>query len=304
MNIPPELFQPLRRDIAATPPMARASVSYWQDAVRRFKKSKLALLGLTIVFFLFAAAIFGPMISPYTYRDQDLENGNRPPSWAHPFGTDLLGRDLMTRVLYGARISLSIGIVSSAVALTVGVLYGGVSGLSGGRVDEVMMRIVDIIWGVPLLLVVIMLMVVLSPGLTTIFLTFGMVYWLGMARIVRGQILSLKEREYVLAARTLGASPLRVLLRHLVPNTMGPIIITVTLDVPQAIFLEAFLSYIGLGVSAPMASWGVLASDGVNAIRSYPWQLFFPAVAICMAMLGFNFVGDGLRDALDPHLRR
>lgn len=304
MNIPPELFQPLRRDIAATPPMARASVSYWQDAVRRFKKSKLALVGLTIVFFLFAAAIFGPMISPYTYRDQDLENGNRPPSWAHPFGTDLLGRDLMTRVLYGARISLSIGIVSSAVALTVGVLYGGVSGLSGGRVDEVMMRIVDIIWGVPLLLVVIMLMVVLSPGLTTIFLTFGMVYWLGMARIVRGQILSLKEREYVLAARTLGASPLRVLLRHLVPNTMGPIIITVTLDVPQAIFLEAFLSYIGLGVSAPMASWGVLASDGVNAIRSYPWQLFFPAVAICMAMLGFNFVGDGLRDALDPHLRR
>jgi len=304
VNIPPELFQPLRRDIAATPPMARASVSYWQDAVRRFKKSKLALLGLTIVFFLFAAAIFGPMISPYTYRDQDLENGNRPPSWAHPFGTDLLGRDLMTRVLYGARISLSIGIVSSAVALTVGVLYGGVSGLSGGRVDEVMMRIVDIIWGVPLLLVVIMLMVVLSPGLTTIFLTFGMVYWLGMARIVRGQILSLKEREYVLAARTLGASPLRVLLRHLVPNTMGPIIITVTLDVPQAIFLEAFLSYIGLGVSAPMASWGVLASDGVNAIRSYPWQLFFPAVAICMAMLGFNFVGDGLRDALDPHLRR
>jgi oligopeptide transport system permease protein len=304
VNIPPELFQPLRRDIAATPPMARASVSYWQDAVRRFKKSKLALVGLTIVFFLFAAAIFGPMISPYTYRDQDLENGNRPPSWAHPFGTDLLGRDLMTRVLYGARISLSIGIVSSAVALTVGVLYGGVSGLSGGRVDEVMMRIVDIIWGVPLLLVVIMLMVVLSPGLTTIFLTFGMVYWLGMARIVRGQILSLKEREYVLAARTLGASPLRVLLRHLVPNTMGPIIITVTLDVPQAIFLEAFLSYIGLGVSAPMASWGVLASDGVNAIRSYPWQLFFPAVAICMAMLGFNFVGDGLRDALDPHLRR
>ena len=304
MNIPPELFQPLRRDIAATPPMARASVSYWQDALRRFKKSKLALLGLTIVLFLFAAAIFGPVISPYSYRDQELENGNRPPSWTHPFGTDLLGRDLLTRVLYGARISLSIGIVSSAVALTVGVLYGGISGLAGGRVDEVMMRIVDIIWGVPLLLVVIMLMVVLSPGLMTIFLTFGMVYWLGMARIVRGQILSLKEREYVLAARTLGASPLRVLLRHLVPNTMGPIIITVTLDVPQAIFLEAFLSYIGLGVSAPMASWGVLASDGVNAIRSYPWQLFFPAVAICLAMLGFNFVGDGLRDALDPHLRR
>jgi len=304
VNIPPELFQPLRRDIAATPPMARASVSYWQDALRRFKKSKLALLGLTIVLFLFAAAIFGPVISPYSYRDQELENGNRPPSWTHPFGTDLLGRDLLTRVLYGARISLSIGIVSSAVALTVGVLYGGISGLAGGRVDEVMMRIVDIIWGVPLLLVVIMLMVVLSPGLMTIFLTFGMVYWLGMARIVRGQILSLKEREYVLAARTLGANPLRVLLRHLVPNTMGPIIITVTLDVPQAIFLEAFLSYIGLGVSAPMASWGVLASDGVNAIRSYPWQLFFPAVAICLAMLGFNFVGDGLRDALDPHLRR
>jgi len=304
MDLSSEMFKPLEREIIAAQPIVRPSITYWQDAWRRLKKNRLGMLGLALVILLFAVAIFGPIISPYTYSGQDLKGGNLPPSRGHICGTDLLGRDLLTRIMYGARISLSIGVISSVVNLFIGVVYGGVAGFLGGRIDEVMMRIVDILWGIPLLLIVIMLMVVMRPGLMTIFIAFGFVYWLPMSRIVRGQILSQKEQEYVLAARTLGASKFRILFRHLIPNSMGPIVITLTLQIPQAIFLEAFLSYIGLGVSAPMASWGVLASDGVAAIRSYPWQLFYPALAICLAMLGFNFVGDGLRDALDPRLRR
>jgi oligopeptide transport system permease protein len=206
--------------------------------------------------------------------------------------------------MYGARISLSIGIVASLLNFTIGVVYGGISGYFGGRVDSVMMRIVDILYGIPLLLYVILLMVVLEPGLTNIFIALGFVYWLRMARIVRGQILSLKELEYILAARLIGASSWRIILRHLIPNSMGPIIVTMTLSIPEAIFTEAFLSFIGLGVSAPMASWGVLASEGVTSLRSYPYQLFFPAIAISITMLSFNFLGDGLRDALDPRMRK
>jgi oligopeptide transport system permease protein len=190
------------------------------------------------------------------------------------------------------------------INLTIGVIYGGISGFYGGRVDSVMMRIVDILYSIPVLLYVILLMVVLQPGLTNIFIALGIAYWLRMARIVRGQILSLKEQEYVLAARTIGADHWRIIFRHLIPNSMGPIIITMTLAIPEAIFTEAFLSFIGLGVAAPMASWGVLASEGVTSLRSYPFQLFFPALAISITMLAFNFLGDGLRDALDPRMRR
>jgi oligopeptide transport system permease protein len=188
--------------------------------------------------------------------------------------------------------------------LGIGVLYGGISGYFGGRIDSVMMRIVDILYGIPLLLYVILLMVVLKPGLTNVFLALGLVYWLRMARIVRAQVLGLKELEYVLAARVLGASRRRLIFGHLLPNSLGPIIITLTLSIPEAIFTEAFLSFIGLGVSAPMASWGVLASEGVVTLRSYPFQLLSPAIAISLTMLGFNFLGDGLRDALDPRMRR
>jgi len=304
MRLPREAFVLLEREIKDTTEIVRPSTTYWQDAWRRFKQNRLAMVGLCMVVILFLAAIFGPMLTPWSYSDQDLEHGYEPPSTRHLCGTDLLGRDLFTRILYGARISLSIGIVASLINLTIGVLYGGLSGFIGGRLDNVMMRIVDILWGVPLLLIVIMLMVVLKPGLTNIFIAFGLVYWIAMARIVRGQILGIKEQEYVLAARALGAARWRILLRHLIPNSMGPIIVTVTLNIPQAIFTEAFLSYIGLGVSAPMASWGVLASEGVQAMRSYPWQILFPSIAIAFAMLGFNFVGDGLRDALDPRLRK
>ena len=298
-----ELFEPLvnREHLEEE---NRPITTYGQDAWRRFKKHKLAMIGLYTVLFIIVIAVVGPFISHVSYSDQNLMQANQEPSTEHWFGTDNLGRDLFIRVLYGARISLSIGIVASLINLTIGVLYGGIAGLLGGRVDRMMMNVVDVLYGIPMLLYVILLMVVLQPGLTNIFIALGIAYWLGMARIVRGQILSLKEQEYVLAARTIGASNWQILYRHLIPGCMGPIIITMTLAIPEAIFTEAFLSFIGLGVAAPMASWGVLSSEGVTSLRSYPFQLFFPAMAISITMLAFIFLGDGLRDALDPRTRR
>jgi len=297
-------FVPLNRQEEDIATIVRPSMTYTQDAWRRLKKSRLAIVGLGIIVFVLLAAIVGPYLSPYEFDATDLAAVSQPPSMAHPFGTDILGRDLLVRCLCGARISLLVGFIGAITNLLIGVVYGGVSGLAGGRVDAIMMRIVDILYGIPLLLIVIMLMVVLEPGLRSIIVAFGLVYWLGMARIVRGQILSLRENEYVLAARTLGASRWRILFHHLIPNAIGPIIVTAMLRIPAAIFLEAFLSFIGLGIPAPMASWGSLASDGFRSIRSYPWQLFFPAAAISITLLAFNFLGDGLRDALDPRLRR
>lgn len=220
------------------------------------------------------------------------------------FGSDSLGRDLYIRVLYGARVSLLIALVATLVNFFIGVLYGGISGYAGGKIDNVMMRIVDVIATVPLLLYVILLMVIFEPGLKTIMIALGTVYWVRMARIVRGQILSIKEQEFVLAAKTIGASTWRILVRHLIPNALGPIIVSLAMMIPNAIFTEAFLSFIGLGVNAPMASWGTLANDAVAGLRSYPYQLFFPATFISITVLAFNFLGDGLRDALDPRLRK
>ncbi|MHB8105989.1 MAG: ABC transporter permease [Candidatus Cryosericum sp.] len=282
--------------------------TYWNDAIRRLRHNRLAVVGFWIIIALFAIAIFGPMVSPYNYADQDLENTFQSPTLRHPFGTDQLGRDQMTRVMYGARISLAVGVVCAALNFLIGVTYGGISAYFGGRVDDVMMRIVDILYGIPTLIIVILLTVLfkdkgVSP-LINVFIAIGLTYWLPMARIVRGEILSLKEREFALAAKTIGAPNNRILFKHLIPNAMGPIIVTVTLEVPSAIFTEAFLSYIGLGVSAPVASWGVLASDGTEAIRSFPYLVLFPALAICLTMFAFNFLGDGLRDALDPRLRQ
>jgi oligopeptide transport system permease protein len=303
MQLTAESFTPLEREELEQRTF-RPSLTYWQDAWLRLQRNKIAMLGLYIIILLLLAAIVGPLFSATSYSDQDLSLANQAPSSAHWFGTDNLGRDLFIRVLYGARISLSIGIVASLLNFTIGVAYGGIAGFIGGRTDRIMMNIVDILYSVPVLLYVILLMVVLKPGLTNIFIALGIAYWLQMARIVRGQILVIKEQEYVLAARTIGAGKCRILLRHLIPNSMGVIIITMTLAIPEAIFTEAFLSFIGLGVAAPMASWGVLASEGVNSLRSYPFQLFFPALAISITMLAFNFLGDGLRDALDPRMRR
>ncbi|NPV71723.1 MAG: ABC transporter permease [Firmicutes bacterium] len=235
----------------------------------------LAVAGAVILVLLAAAAVFGPAISPYRYDQQNYRLTKHPPCWDHPFGTDELGRDMLVRVLHGARISMLVGIVSSLINLVIGVTYGAVAGFAGGRV-----------------------------GLFNIFIALGIIFWLTMARIVRGQILRIKQQEFVLAELVMGVPRWRIIVRHLIPNTLGPIIVYATLSIPTGIFLEAFLSFVGLGVSAPIASWGTLASDGLKVMRSSPWQLFFPAAAMSACILGFNFMGNGLRDALDPRLRK
>jgi len=303
-EIPKDKFTPLPARKKDTAEISRPSVTYWGDAWRRLRHNKMAMLGMYTIIFVVLLAILGPILSQHSYSDQFLDKQGFGPSNEHWFGTDSLGRDLFVRVLYGARISLAVGLVASLINLTIGVLYGGIAGLAGGRVDNLMMRIVDMFYSIPLVLYVILLMVVIGPGLKSIFMALGLVYWLEMARVVRAQILTLKEQEFVMAARALGASQARILFRHLIPNCMGPIIITVSMNIPLAIFTEAFLSFLGLGVAIPMASWGVLASDALPAIRSYPHMLFFPAMAISVTMLAFNFLGDGLRDALDPRLRK
>jgi len=238
-----------------------------------------------------------------------LEDGTelRPSGWSwnrtYLFGTDQLGRDILVRQLYGAQISLTVAFVATLVNFFIGVFYGGIAGYVGGRVDAVMMRIVEIISTIPLTLYVVLLMVVFDSGLLSIIVAIGSVFWVDMARIVRGQILSLKSQDYVAAARTMGASPTRILTKHLLPNSIGPIIVTLTMLIPSAIFIESFMSFIGLGVTPPLASWGSLTSEAVETLRTYPHQLFFPAAAISLTMFAFNFLGDGLRDALDPRLR-
>jgi oligopeptide transport system permease protein len=302
--VTPDDFQLIGRREQTDPVLVRAQLSYWSDAWRRLQQNKAAIISFYLIIVIIVAAVAGPWLSPYSYSDQSLIMQNQPPSPEHWCGTDNLGRDLLTRCLYGARISLAVGIFATLISLTIGVLFGGIAGFWGGKIDNLMMRVVDIFYAIPLLLWVILLMVVLKPGLQNILIAIGVTYWLNMARIVRGQVLSLKEQDYILAARTIGASNRRIILRHLIPNAIGPILVTATFNIPQAIFTEAFLSFIGLGVGAPQASWGMLASDALGGLRSYPYQLFFPAIAICLTMLAFNFLGDGLRDALDPRLRK
>lgn len=279
------------------------SSSYWKDAWIRLKQNRTALAGFFILVFLIFMATIGPWLTPYTYFETHLPLKNLAPSWEFWFGTDELGRDMFTRIWWGARISLFVGVSAALIDLCIGVFFGAVSGYFGGKVDEAMMRFADIIYSIPHLLVVILLMVVIGPGLFSIILALTITGWIPMARIVRSQILQLKELDYAMAARALGASRLRVLMRHLVPNAMGPIVTTMTFTIPTAIFAEAFLSFLGLGVQAPIASWGTMASDGLSALTYFPWRLFFPAGFISLTMLSFNLVGDGMRDALDPRLR-
>jgi oligopeptide transport system permease protein len=282
----------------------KPSLSFWKDVSIRFRKNKLAMFGIVLLSLLVFFAIFGPYMTPYDYAKNDLMNTNQPPSSEHWFGTDDLGRDVFARTWEGARISLSIGVLAALIDFTIGVLWGGISGYKGGRVDELMMRTADILYGVPYLLLVILLMVVLGQSLGTMILAMTITGWINMSRIVRGQVLSLKGQEYVLASRTLGASLPRIMGKHLIPNTMGPILVTMTLTVPAAIFTEAFLSFLGLGLTPPLASWGTMASDGLPALKYYPWRLFFPATFIALTIFAFNVIGDGLRDALDPRLRK
>ena len=297
-------FTPLTLEEKADAEKFAPSRTYWADVWTRLRRDKLAVLGLIVIVVIVAMAVFGPMLSPYEYDAQDFMMSNEPPSSLHWFGTDMFGRDIFVRVLYGARISLAVGFMASFISLFIGVVYGGISGFAGGKTDNIMMGIVDVLYSVPMMIYVILLMVVVGPGLKSIFITLGISYWAPMARIVRAEVMRLKNEEFVLAARVLGASPTRILLRHLIPNAMGPILVTLTFSIPGAIFTEAFLSFVGLGVSAPMASWGVLSSDAVGSLAIYPYQLFFPAGAISITILAFNFLGDGLRDALDPRLRK
>lgn len=299
-----EMWAPLTKEEKDAEKKQRPSMTYWQDVWRRMKKNKVAMGGMIFLILLLVVAIVLPFFWPYTYSQQDMANRNQGPSWTHWFGTDKFGRDLFIRVIYGARISLTVGIAASIINLVVGVLYGGIAGYYGGRVDNIMMRIVDIIYTIPLTLYVILLMVYLGKGLGPILIAIGTVYWISMARIVRGQFYSLKNSEYVMAAKALGVSNRKIMLRHLVPNSMGPIIVLMTMSIPSAIFTEAFLAFIGLGVNAPMASWGVLCYDALGIYQIQPQNMIFPALALSLTMLAFNYMGDGLRDALDPKLRK
>jgi oligopeptide transport system permease protein len=298
-----EMFKSLSEDEKSGEDIVRESTSYWKDAWKKFKKDPLALIGLVIIAVLIVFAIFGPMISPYTYDKQDYSVKNQWPSSEHWFGTDKMGRDIFTRILYGARISLLIGIASAVINLIIGVIYGGIAGYAGGKIDMVMMRIVDLLIGLPQLLYIILLMTFLGNNIGSILLALCITYWIGTARLVRSQVLSLKHSDYVLAAKTMGASDAFILFRHLIPNSMGMIIMTVTFLVPQAIFAEAFLSFLGIGIQIPVASWGTLANDAIPTLFTRPYQMIFPALSISITILAFNFIGDGLRDALDPRLR-
>jgi oligopeptide transport system permease protein len=262
------------------------------------------MLGAAVVLLMTAVAALTPWIAPYPYAKTDLPYGPRPPSGAHLLGTDELGRDLLTRIMWGARVSLGVGVLATAVSLTIGVSYGALAGYVGGRADQLLMRVVDILYGLPFMFFVIILMVVLGRNIFNLFIALGAVQWLTMSRIVRGQVLSLKAREFVQAARALGGSPLRILALHVVPNAVGPIIVYATLTVPAVMLEEAFLSFLGLGVQPPMASWGSLASEGAAAMEPYPWLIVFPGLALTVTLFALNFLGDGLRDALDPQVAR
>ncbi len=309
--------------------------SLWKDAWQRLLKNKLAVFGMIVLAIMLIAVIIGPAIISITtgftadYIPSSVDNGalvkSFPPSAQHPMGTDDKGRDLLARVLQGGRISLMVGIISTIVSLFVGVSYGAVAGYLGGKVDNLMMRIVDIIYAIPYILIVIVLLSVFGgpntpgwitamsdtfgggQGLSQIFLLFfalGLVSWLTMARVVRGQVLSLKNQEFVLAARATGVSTPGIIFRHLVPNALGPVIVYATLTVPSVMLTEAFLSFLGIGVQAPYASWGSLAADGIKNIQIFPWQLIFPGVTMALTLFSLNFLGDGLRDALDPQTRK
>lgn len=305
-----ELFRPRAQKADGQIAKMRPSLTHFQQVTRKLVKNKLAMVGLTLIVLLIAMAIIGPHLVPYSYSDQSLLNANQEISSEHWFGTDELGRDMFSRTWYGARISLIIGISAALIDLIIGVTVGGIAGYMAGRgkkgdrIDTIIMRLIEVLYGLPYLLVVIMLMVVMEPGIVTIIIALSATGWVGMARLVRGQILQLKNQEFIMAAQVLGAKFPRILLRHLIPNTIGVIIVNLTFTIPSAIFAESFLSFLGLGVQAPIASWGTMTNDALGVILTGDWwRLFFPALMISLTMFAFNVFGDGLQDALDPRIR-
>lgn len=281
------------------PAQLERGVSPWLDAWRRLRRNHLAVFGGVTLVVLSLLCAAGPWFSPYGYEQTNLENTFSPPSAAHWLGTDQLGRDLFTRLMFGGRISLMVGLVATFVALTIGVVYGAIAGYVGGKLDRVLMRIVDILYALPFTIFVILLMVFFGRNILLLFVAIGAVEWLTMARIVRSQIMSLKRMEFIEAARSLGLSTPRILFRHMIPNILGPIIVYTTLTIPGVMLLEAFLSFLGLGVQPPMSSWGVLIKDGAERMEEYPWLLLFPGTVFSLTLFSLNFLGDGLRDALD-----
>ncbi|HEY5238624.1 MAG TPA: ABC transporter permease subunit [Rhizomicrobium sp.] len=286
--------------------------SLWVDARRRLFRNKASVISMIVLGIITLMAIFAPLLSPYAYDYIDYSVISCSPDWwpdktvmcnaggAHIFGTDSVGRDLFVRVLYGARVSLAVGLVATLVSLLIGVAYGATAGFIGGRLDEVMMRFVDVLYSLPFIFFVIILMVVFDRNFILLFVAIGAVEWLTMARIVRGQTLSIKQKEFIEAARAGGVTRFNIIRRHIIPNVVGPVIVYVTLTIPSVILAESFLSFLGLGIQEPLTSWGVLISEGANKMETAPWMLVFPAVFMAVTLFCFNFIGDGLRDALDP----
>lgn len=335
MHLNPAMFEKATKEEKEELVVMRASTSLWKDAMRRFRRNPFAMVALCLIVLLLLFAFIGPLFMPYDYDQFNKGQENQGPTiqnddgnWvfnsAHPFGTDKFGRDLLVRNMYGTQISLSVGIIAAVLTVIIGSIYGSVSGFIGGKTDNIMMRIIDIIYSLPDLLVVILLSVTLKqpledllenspilsglsnlgPPFFSMLIVFALLYWGTMARIVRGEVLRIKEQEYILAAHALGAGKSRIIRRHILPNCVGPLIVTATLQIPAAIFVESFLSFIGLGISAPMASLGSMVTDSLGAIQSYPYRIVFPAVMIALIILAFNTVGDALRDVLDPRMKK
>ena len=278
---------------------AEKGSSLWHDAWLRLRKNKLALFGGSVLLFMIVVALLTPWIAPYSYEAQNLDLGASSPSAAHWLGTDIFGRDVLTQIMYGGRISLAVGFIATAVALLIGVTWGALAGYVGGRVDAVMMRLVDILYALPFMIFIVLLMVVFGRNILLLFLAIGAVEWLTMARIMRSQVQSLRQQEFVEAAVSVGLSPAAIIRKHVVPNALGPIIVYTTLTIPSVMLLEAFLSFLGLGIQPPATSWGLLISYGAETMEEYPWLLIFPGCALTLTLFSLNFLGDGLRDALD-----
>ena len=283
---------------------AEQGSSLWRDAWLRLRRNRLALFGLTVLGLFVTIALLTPWIAPYGYAQQNLELGASAPSSQHWLGTDVFGRDLLTQIMYGGRVSLAVGFIATAVALLIGVTWGAVAGYVGGRVDAVMMRLVDILYALPFMIFIVLLMVVFGRNMLLLFLAIGAVEWLTMARIMRSQVQALRQQEFVEAAVSLGLPPLTIIRRHLIPNALGPVIVYTTLTIPSVMLLEAFLSFLGLGIQPPQTSWGLLISYGAETMEEYPWLLLFPGLALTLTLFSLNFLGDGLRDALDVRSAR